>query len=268
MVLIGTSGLSDMNHLPFTYDKQLRKISDLAARDTAINKEVPDMIKLLKKVMAKLDREPIHIQVKENKTNQMVNIPVGKFGLQLILRLDAGDSYDFIYFPALLYGIDKGDYNLLQEYVEKRYNEFNGDYGSAIGVIRTASGATKKRYTQINEEGKTAILGNAMNTPDIYAKNYWGDITLGDDFRKSFKSNIRTLFISGTMDSNTPISNAIAVKKGFTNSVHVIVKYAGHEDILPNDDVHKAIIGFYKGVDLDSSDILLAKPKFEAVPTK
>lgn len=143
MVLIGTSGLNHMHHLPFTYDKQLKRISDLAAQDTAVNKEVPDMIQLLKKVLAKLDREPILIQVKENKTNRMVDIPIGKFGLQMILRLDAGDSYDFVYFPALLYGIEKGDYNLLQEYVEKRFNQFNGGYGSGIGVMRIASEQAK-----------------------------------------------------------------------------------------------------------------------------
>jgi hypothetical protein len=40
----------------------------------------------------------------------VITIRIGKFGLQTILRLDAGDSNDFVYFPAMLYGIDQGDY--------------------------------------------------------------------------------------------------------------------------------------------------------------
>lgn len=268
MVLIGTSGLNDMHHLPFTYDKQLLRISDLAAHDTTINKEVPDMIILLKKVLVKLEKQPVHIKLKDNKSNQIIDIPVGKFGLQMILRLDAGDSYDFIYFPAMLYGIQKGDYNLLQQYVEKRYNQFNGDYSSGIGVMRTASGATKQRYADIAVQGKKALLGNAMNTPDIYAKNYFGNIDLGNDFRKPFTSNIKTLFISGTMDSNTPPSNAAEMKKLFVNSLHILVQYAGHEDMLPDDDVQKAIVKFYKGDRIDSTSISLPKPKFEPVTNK
>ena len=186
----------------------------------------------------------------------------------MILRLDAGDSYDFVYFPALLYGIDKGDYSLLQEYVEKRYNQFNSDYSSGIGVMRTASGVSKQRYAAIEKQGKTALLGNAMNTPDIYTRNYFGDIDLGDDFRKTYTSDIRTLFIGGTMDSNTPISNAEEVKKLFTNALHILVQYAGHEDMLPDKDVQEAIVSFYRGNHVKSTDISLPKPKFEPVINK
>jgi pimeloyl-ACP methyl ester carboxylesterase len=257
-----------MHHLPFSYDKQLKAISDLAAQDAAVNRQVPDMVKLLKNTLAKLDQKPIQVQVKDNKTKQVVTIPVGKFGLQMILRLDAGDSNDFIYFPALLYGIEKGDFTWLQKFVEKRYNQFNNGYGSGISVMRAASGASQERYHKIAAQGKTALLGNAMNTPDIYTHNYWGNIDLGDDFRKPFKSKIRTLFISGTMDSNTPPSNATEVKKGFTNSVHLLVNYAGHEDMLPNDEVHQSIIKFYRGENLDSKHISLAKPQFIAIADK
>jgi len=163
MALIGVSGPDDMQHLPFNYDRQLQKVSNLAKQDTAINKDVPDMISLLKKVLQKLKDKPVLVKVHDAKTDQIVNVPVGEFGLQLILRLDASDTYDIVYFPALLYGIDKGDYTLLQQYVQKRYNQFHSNYASAVGVMRTASGATKQRYEQIALEGKTALLGNAMN---------------------------------------------------------------------------------------------------------
>jgi pimeloyl-ACP methyl ester carboxylesterase len=268
MVLIGTSGPNHMHHLPATYDKQIQQISDLASKDPAVNKEVPNMSKLLKTVLTKLEKDPVSVHIKEAKTNQQIEVRVGKFGLQMILRLDAGDSYDFINFPALLYGINKGDYNLLQEYVEKRYNQFNSGYGSGIGVMRLASGATQERYNQIIKEGKTALLGNAMNTPDIYGKNFWGNIDLGDNFRATFKNNTRTLFVSGTMDSNTPPSNAEEIKKGFANSTHVLVKYAGHEDMLPNENVHKAMIEFYQGRKITSAIIQLPKPKFVPIKIK
>jgi hypothetical protein len=36
----------------------------------------------------------------------------------------------------------------------------------------------------------------------------WGSPDLGDDFRAPVKSNVLALFISGTLDARTPVSNA------------------------------------------------------------
>lgn len=266
MVLIGTSGPDHMHHLPSTYDKQIEKISILAAQDSAVSTKVPDMRGLLNKILLKLEKTPINIRVKENSTGDSIDVPVGKFGLQFILRLDAGDASDFVLFPAMLYGMDNGDYTILQEYVEKRYNQLNGDYASAIGVMRTASGASKARLARIHQEGRAAILGNAMNTPDIYAKNYWGSIDLGDEYRTLFKSDVPTLFVSGSMDSNTPVSNVAEIMKKFSNAQHVVIEYAGHEDMLSNAQVQKMFIGYFAGTKPVVERILLDKPVFESIP--
>ncbi|HTE25027.1 alpha/beta hydrolase [Flavitalea sp.] len=260
MVLIGTSGLNHMHHLPSTYDKQLQKIAALSDRDSLINSEVPDLIALLKRVLKKLDDQPIPLRIKDYWAKKIITVPIGKFGLQFILRLDAGDSYGFVYFPALLYGIEHGDYRLLQQYTERRYNQFNGLTGSGIFAMRQASGASKERYQQIKEEGKTAILGNSMNTPDIYAG--WRDVDLGDEYRKSFKSEILTLFISGSLDSNTPVANVEEIIQGFSKGVDLVVENAGHEDMLPDEKVQDAMLRFFKSGLVNSNTIIFPVPEF------
>jgi len=40
------------------------------------------------------------------------------------------------------------------------------------------------------------------------------------------------LFISGTFDSRTPPGNADQVRRGFSNSAHLIVEGAGHDNDL------------------------------------
>jgi hypothetical protein len=262
MILIGPSGLNHMHHLPSTYDKQLIKISQLAAQDSSVSKHVPDMLQLLKTILDDLEKAPLQIKVKDFKAQKIVTLPIGKFGLQFILRFDTGDSNDFIYFPALLYGIKNGDYRLLQKYAERRYNQFNGGYGSGIFAIRQASSASKERYDRILKEGKTALLGNAMNTPDIFAG--WQNVDLGDEFRKSFKSKIATLFISGSMDSNTPSSNVDEIIKSFSNAYHIVVKNAGHEDMLPSEEVHAAVTFFMRNETVDHINLTL--PRLEFIP--
>nr|WP_295921713.1 alpha/beta hydrolase [uncultured Dyadobacter sp.] len=260
MILIGTSGPNHMHHLPFNYDKQLASISALALRDSAINGQVPDMMKLLKSQLAKLAANPIVIPIKDQKSKRVVQVPIGKFGLQLILRLDAGDSNDFIYFPAMLYGMEHGDYRILQRYVERRYNQFNGGFGSGISAMRQASGATAGRYVQIMDQGKTAILGNSMNIPDIFGG--WQNIDVGDAFRALFKCDVPTLFVSGTLDSNTPVSNVEELLPWFTKGRQLTVENAGHEDMLPNAEVQHEIKRFFRKLEVSKGSISLSKPRF------
>ncbi|MBA4852528.1 alpha/beta fold hydrolase [Emticicia sp. BO119] len=260
MILVGTSGPNHMHHLPFTYDKQLNRISALAAQDSVINGNVPDMMELLKSQLKKLAAHPVVIPVKDQKLKKVIHIPVGKFGLQLILRLDAGDSNDFIYFPAMLYGMEHGDYRILQRYVERRFNQFNGRYGSGISAMRQASGATPKRYAQIRNQGKTAILGNSMNTPDIYGG--WQDIDLGETFRSPFKCDLSTLFISGTLDSNTPVSNVEELLPWFSKARQLNVENAAHEDMLTSAELQQEIIRFFRKTEPGRTSISLPRPRF------
>jgi pimeloyl-ACP methyl ester carboxylesterase len=178
----------------------------------------------------------------------------------MILRLDAGDSNDFIYFPAMLYGMQQGDYRILQRYVERRYNQFNWRYGSGISAMRQASGATVDRYAQIKNQGKTAVLGNSVNTPDIYGG--WQNIDLGDSFRTLFRCDLPTLFVSGTLDSNTPASNVEELLPWFSKAQQLSVENAGHEDMLPNTEVQKEIIRFFRKSEPSRSSITLSKPRF------
>jgi pimeloyl-ACP methyl ester carboxylesterase len=154
---------------------------------------------------------------------------------------------------------------LLASYVEKRYNQLGGGSGSGIGVMRLASGASPQRYRQIQSEGRKAILGNAMNTPDLYSAGVWGELDLGEGFRQPIHSRVRTLFISGSLDSNTPPANAEAVRKGFSKASHVLVQYAGHESLLPDEAVQQLINRFFKQEGVDSQTLLMAKPVFKAI---
>jgi pimeloyl-ACP methyl ester carboxylesterase len=265
-VLIGTEGPNHTVKLPSTYDAQLQKLSDLAARDPEIRAKVPDMIALLKRVLRKLKENPITVRIQDRRTNQPVDVQVGNFGLQLILRMDVGDRNDFPEFPALLYRIDQGDYSLLSKYVEKRYNQFGRGVSGMYVMMELSSGVTAQRLARVNEESKNALLGEVINFPDIDPE-IWGNPDLGDKFRSPILSETRTLFISGTLDSNTPPFQAEELRWGFSNASHIIIDYAGHEDALPNEKVQAAIVDFFQGKDVSDVRISLGPPKFIPIPS-
>jgi pimeloyl-ACP methyl ester carboxylesterase len=105
-----------------------------------------------------------------------------------------------------------------------------------------------------------------MNFPDMYISDLWGNPDLGDEYRGLLVSNVRTLFISGTLDCNTPPYQAEELRWGFSNGSHIIVEYAGHEDTLPNPQVQAAIIDFFDGKDVSGVRISLGKPRFKPIP--
>lgn len=266
VVLVGTEGLNHTLKLPSVYDAQLRKLSDLAAVDPNVGGKVPDMVSLLRRVLDKLDREPAKVQIRSQRAGQLVEVPVGRFGFQLLVRMDVGDGNDFPEFPLLFYTIDKGDYSILRKYVEKRYNQFSRGLSGMSAMMDLYSGATADRIARIKREAGSSVLGNAMNFPDMHVADLWGNPDLGDDYRGPLLSATRTLFISGTLDSNTPPYQAEEIRWGFANGSHIIVVYAGHEDMLPHAQVQSAIVDFFNGKDVSETRISLGRPRFKAIP--
>jgi hypothetical protein len=85
---------------------------------------------------------------------------------------------------------------------------------------------------------------------------------LGDGFRAPVRSAVPALFVSGTLDANTPPEQAEAVRTGFANSGHLIVENGGHEDLLVREDIRAAIVQFLKGGEPPSRRIVAPPLKF------
>ncbi|MEM6697940.1 MAG: alpha/beta hydrolase [Bacteroidota bacterium] len=261
-VLIGVEGLNHTYKLPSAMDTHFRKIALLSNADPNVNKEVPDLLALYERVIRKLEAAPVEVKVK-NPLQLPVKVKVGAFGLNIMMRFDIGDASDIPVFPRLLYSIDQGDYSVLTWFVQKRIRNFYGTQGMST-TMDAASGATASRLQQIAEEEKTSyfdsfILNFGMGTD-------WPKIDLGDKFRQPLITDVRTLFLSGTLDFNTPPHQAEEVRWGFPNSHHIIVKNAGHEQILRHPEATPTIIRFLKGEDVN--DVALSNPELKFIPVK
>ncbi len=261
VVICGVEGLAMTHKYPLNMDVQFRKLALMAANDPGIAPHVPDLTALLERVLAKLERKPIVVAIVDSDTGKRVQVPVGKFGLQMILRFDMGDAYDLPVFPKLLYTIDQGDPSVLKWFVQKRYNMFR-DVNVLTWVMDGASGASPARWARIHAEAKKSAFGNVVNFPYPQVKAAYGVPDLGEEFRAPLISNVRTLFLSGTLDWNTPPHQAEEVRWGFSNGTHLIVENAGHEQIIPQPAIGKAILDFLRGKDVYDVKVLLPPLKF------
>ncbi len=262
--LIGTAGPNHMRKLPLMLDAQLAKLSMLAKDDPSIGSEVPDMTVLLRRVLAKLEREPMAVTITDRARKEKVQLRIGPDALRRILILDIGDGNDFPFFPALLLTIERGDPSILAWFVEKRFNQAAGTDLMTYGM-RCSAGASASRDREIVLQAQTSILGNALNTPypDVCAA--LPSIEGADALRAPIHSDLPVLFISGTLDSNTPPHQAEEVRWGMPRAMHLIVPNAGHEDLEPNAEVQAVIADYFAGKDVSARRVVLPVPDFKSV---
>lgn len=73
------------------------------------------------------------------------------------------------------------------------------------------------------------------------------------------------MFISGTLDSQTPPHQAEEVRWGFANSVHIVVENAGHESTLDKAVVQEQIVKFLGGETVADQRVVLPRPRFRGL---
>src|SRR4030042_231063 len=111
------------------------------------------------------------------------------------------------------------------------------------------SGVSAARLRQIEQEAKTTLLEDVIDLPQPYICDVWGSPDLGDSFRREPKSKNPALFISGTFDVRTPVTNAEEVRRGFPNSEHLIIEGGVHSDplFLSSPQIKEVMLEFMKG---------------------
>lgn len=263
VVLANTDGTDNLLALPSVWDLLVKKLSYLASTDANINKTVPDMEALYRRVLDRLERNPVSLTVTDRRTNRPVQLRAGKISLQWLMRLAMNDARTYAGLPALFYTIEQGDYTILTRRVESLYNDFGGRSPMAT-AIECAAGWSEGRFAQARAEASGSLFSNV--------NLQWAS----DICRSTFKtksaatpqprvwSTVPALFVSGTLDTNTPPFQAEEVRWGFPNSAHLIVENGGHET-LPSGEVQAVVLDFFKGQDVRGRVVVFERPRFLSV---
>ena len=266
VVLIGTEGPNHTDKLPSTSDESIKRLSAIVAKDPDIGAKMPDLTGTLKRVLDRLEKEPVTVTITNQRTKQPIDVKVGKIGLQFLIMRDLGDTNDLPIFPLWFYTMDKGDYSILKRFVERRYNQFSGGISVMTLVMDISSGVSKARQKQIQKEAATAMLGDIVNFPISQMGDVFGNPDLGDEYRSQIKTDVATLFVSGVLDNNTQPFQADEVRKSFKQSTHLVIDNAGHESMLTDSQVQQTMVQYLRGEDVSKVKIALPPLKFNPLP--
>ncbi|HJQ68423.1 MAG TPA: alpha/beta hydrolase [Blastocatellia bacterium] len=260
-ILAGIEGPDHTLKLPGNIQKHLEDIDRVVKADPELNKEIPDFLGLMKTVLDRLEREPVTVEVTDPRTKQKVKVIVTKFILQILTASNIGTTVTRD-FPLIYYAASKGNYSYI---AQVWLSESRREVGSAMSLMMDcASGASAERRERIEREAKETLLGKLADQvfPDVC--DGLGAVDLGPEFRSPVKSDVPVLFISGTLDARTPISNAEEYRAGFRNSHHLIIDGAVHSDplFLSSPKIKDVMLEFMKGQTPSTTTITLAPFKF------
>jgi len=249
-VLAGVRGPDHLLKLPSVFDVKLRQIARLAADSPAfagVLKDGNDLVARLDRVL-KAAEAPMPVQVTDQRTHQPVVLRVGREGLQILLQ----QSIDSARLPALVVSLERSDTRILARMLEPLYNAFSrGGSNLMARAINCATGASPARQARVTAEAEWALLGLPFDDVMVSA-DYCDALDAAEhDVHawRPFASDVPTLFISGSLDSNTPPAQAEEVRYGFGRGQHLVVENARHET-LPVTAVQEAIVDFFGGKDV------------------
>lgn len=259
-MLAGVEGLDDSQKLPLVLDYNLARMAESVRNDSTLRTLIPDLEAAFDSVLARLGREPAKLRIPNPLSpNDSLQIEVGPFGFQHIIARDLGDSNDWPLLPGTIALAAGGDYRLLTLFARKR---FGPSLSLAWATMECASLSTDERAAEIAKQLHTSRFGVAMNLADTALCRALRIPRLGETFTAPLSSRVPTLFISGSLDANTPPYQAERIKWGFPNGVHVVVEGAGHESTLDVSAVVGAATRFMRGERVSSAVFPVSPPKF------
>ena len=259
VVFAGFEGPDDNEKYPAVYDAQVAKIAALAAKQPDIAAEMPDFGLALRAVLERADRQPFEVNVQQGTGT--LGLRIGKEGLLYLLRRDIGDTNDVPVFPRLISQLSRGDIGLLTGFAQRRYQQLAMGVSLMAYAMDCASGASVRRRAAVAAQEPGSIFG-AMTNPLSGVCSVIGEVMLPDSFRVPIETRVPALFVSGTLDSNTPPEQVERARPGFATSAHLIVEHAGHESTLI-DEVADVIAAFLRGDTVASRTITGSLVRFQ-----
>lgn len=223
VVLLGAEGPDDTLKLPLAADALLAQLAIVAKREG-----FDDLGGSARRVLKALRHQPGKGRSLMHGGRQVM---IGEYDAQLAIATALGRRATQRMLPLALREAGRGDYDLLVELV-LAVREQLGEFRAMPLAMELASGHSPRRRALVETQARDSLFGDAMNFPFPVLGDGLGLADLGEAFRAPLHSDVPALFVSGTLDGRTPPANAQALLPGFSDSRHLLVRGASHDDEL------------------------------------
>ena len=253
VVLIGAEGLDDTLKLPLAADTLLAELAAVAKVDG-----FDDLAGSARRVLEALRHQPGQGRSFMHGGRK---VTIGEYDAQIAIAASLGrrSTQQLL----ALRDAERGDYGLMADIV-LAVREQLGEFSAMPLAMDVASGQSPHRRALVEAQARASMFGDAVNFPFPMLGDDLGLVDLGEAFRAPLRSDVPALFLSGTLDGRTPLANAQALLPGFSDSRHLVVRGASHDDELwlGHPDIAEHIADFLAGRPVDDAVLEVPPPTF------
>ena len=245
-VLAGIEGLDETVKLPSESDAYFARVQAVIDADPAAKAAYPDLAAMMRRVHAQLNATPARATFTPAGKTEPVTITFDAFGVQLLASGSIGDPSAVRRLPLLYAALDSGDATQAGRLLYSQFLAQPPGFSGMPEAMDLASGISPLRLARLEKEFANSLLGDTLNFPMPHVAGIRPQLDLGDDFRAPFKSDVPTLFISGTLDGRTYPAEAAVTAAGFASGQRLIVENGGHNIYEADPRIGEAVLAWFR----------------------
>lgn len=239
VVLVGPEGPDDTWKRPALVDTVLERIAQRAAD--------PDLLPRMRRVLARLDAEPVTAQSRHPETGEPIAVTIGGFDLRWMTAQALSDPRTIATLPSAYRRMDRGDFSAIAQ-LALVYRMRLGPQNAMKHFMDLSSGASASRLSLVEAEAEASVLGDAMNFPGRYLASAWGVEPGQAAVPSPVASDVPVLILVGDLDARTPVENGKALLEHLPNGKMVVVGNAAHQfDLFGNPQLREVLSAFMQG---------------------
>jgi pimeloyl-ACP methyl ester carboxylesterase len=123
------------------------------------------------------------------------------------------------------------------------------------------SGISGERLGTVREQARSPLLGDMLNFPMPHLIGAFGLEPLSADFRREVRTDVPTLFLTGTLDGRTYPEAAAEILAGFSRATQVVVENGGHNVYMQDPVISEIVLRFMRGEEVPAR-VTLPAPVF------
>ncbi|MDB4778363.1 alpha/beta hydrolase, partial [bacterium] len=179
----------------------------------------------LAKILNELDITPKRVSVDGKEIVIYKSDIQGLIAMSIISIRGGADQV-----PLWVASMKDGDFSEVAKNLYE-YQSSDGPQSMMSLAMDSMSGASQTRQTRIENESETCLLGGSMNANLPEIAQALGVTPLSDEFRSTLNTSVPIMFVVGSLDYRTPVTNARELADHMPNSHLVIIENCGHSDL-------------------------------------
>jgi len=261
VVLAATEGLGHTVKLPAHTDAYFARLQEAIDQNPDAAAAFPDIVELMRRVQEKLKVSPIELMFRP-EVGEPVKLRVGKIEMQALTSALIADPTGAAQLPVFYTAADEGALNddRIAGFIYQRFME-PISFGGMSEAMDIMSGISGERLGTVREQARSSLLGDMLNFPMPHLIGAFGLEPLSADFRREVRTDVPTLFLTGTLDGRTYPEAAAEILAGFSRATQVVVENGGHNVYMQDPMISEIVLAFMRGEDVPDR-VTLPAPTF------